>query len=119
MDNPKDYRWNSYIQIMQNNNNIINSDYILGFFESLAQFRKFVNEKNSDKCMEYENKVFLSDLRCVRMIKAIFGLESLEAFIRMDPTIQKKNLSYLKQSGMTISQLTRLTGLPRKIVQIA
>ena len=118
--NVDEYKWSSYREYV-NKPSITDTDFILQIISSDRQkamdsFISFTNEQNEDKCLDYVEKVRLTDnevgdylLR--QGISCISELQSLERHKR-DEIIRK-----LKEiNGVTIRQLSRVTGISKSVI---
>lgn len=112
-----DYKWNSYTEIVNDKSpTVCHPKVISDYFGGIKNFIAFTNQINSDKCMEYENCPFFSDLHCIQFIKNYFGISSPDVFRKEGPILQKNNISILKQHGFSINQISRITGIARKVI---
>lgn len=69
--------------------------------------------------MEYENKFFLSDTKAFTLIKQVFNVQNPYNFVQIDFKIQIEKLKILKKIGISSHQLSRLTGIPKRIIKLA
>ena len=52
--NMNEYRWSSYREYYANYKSIVEKDFIPTYFNSMNEFTVFMEEKNEDKCLDYE-----------------------------------------------------------------
>ncbi|WP_407397669.1 transposase [Treponema sp.] len=112
------YKWNSYIAFINSkNNSFIKTNYIINLFGSKEAVLKFLNQQEVSKCMEFENKFFLTDEKAFTFIKKIFGITSPYKLERLSIDEQIQKCSTLKKNGISINQISRLTGISRSIIK--
>lgn len=114
------YKWSSYAETLDSNcSTIIAKDYIYNVFSSKDNYLEFVRSINNDTCMEYENKFFLSDTHCIQLIKNLFNLKRPDILNTKSKKVQLKSVKQLKVLGMNSTQIARITGIPKKLINIA
>lgn len=115
----KQYKWNNYHQLIKQeyDKNILNE--IFSLFSSFDYFKSFINSKSplKDKPMEYENKIFLSDDHAFKIIKKLFNVSSPYKLNRLPVDEIKSKSRILKQTGLSINQISRLTGISRGLIK--
>ena len=113
------YKWSSFTALQKTEQqNWINTQYLIELFNSKEQLLKFINEQDNLKYMEYNNKLRISDIKAITLIKKIFRQHPSQ-LIKINPEISLPKIKILKQKGLSITQITRLTGLSRKVVSCA
>lgn len=110
-----EYRWNSYKKTLYDNQNFIKKDILIDYFQSKEKFINFVTQYNDDTGMEYTNKLVIPDISCIALIKKILNIKASESTFPLCPYDNHK-IRKLKQSGIPIKQIVRLTGFPQKII---
>ncbi len=118
--NVEEYEWSSYNEYMKNAT-ITDINFALDFFSSdrlkaIKLFEEFTNEKNEDKCLDYEEKLRLKDDE-VRGYLAINGIKNKDEINQLDKSKRNKIISKIKSiDGVTIRQLSRITGLSKSVI---
>ncbi len=79
----------------------------------------FLETENDDKCMEYNIASGYSDEEALKMICQITGLENPQLLQEYERKLRDGVLCQLKEIGLRIRQISRLTGINRNIVQRA
>ncbi len=98
----------------------IRADGILStYFESLKDLMNFFESENDDKCMEYNISSGYSDEEALKMIQKITGTENPQQLQGYERKCRDGVLEQLKENGLRIRQISRLTGINRNIVQRA
>ena len=114
------YRWNGLQHLIRESKNcLIEKNRLYEVFEGKENFFRFIMEKQTGKCMEYENKFVLNDNQCVKYIKKLLGINSTYNLISMTPETQKTKLSILKEKGIPVNQISRITGIALGIIKRA
>ncbi|MCQ2592935.1 MAG: transposase [Treponema sp.] len=113
-----EYKWSSYTQTVKENcNRFIDRKRLFEIFDGKKQFLDFVHRKNTDVCMEYENRFIFNDYFCMKYIKKLFGLEETYELISIPVDQKLQKIKVLKSKGIPISQLSRLTGVTRQVIE--
>ena len=108
------YPWSSY-GIYENIPDFMDISLLKELIGGKLQYEKFLLQENDDKCLEYEKKH--DDEWAKKVMKKCLGVSSgseLQTYskIKRDEALQK-----LKDNGLTIRQIARLTEFGRNIVQ--
>ena len=84
----------------------------------MDQFITYHKEENEDKCLEIEDHFRLTDNEAKILICRIAKCKSAAEFQMLD--IKQRNLCIhkLHKKGLSIRQISRLTGVPKKIVEM-
>jgi len=114
------YKWNSYRFIGEKSDcNILNVKYIFDLFGEKRQLFDFLSQKSNEMCMEYENRLLFTDDKAFAFIKKILGIQSLYELERLDISKQIEKCSVLKGKGLSVSQISRITGISKSIIKSA
>lgn len=114
------YRWSSSKEFERMTTNVIvEIESVLAHFKNHQQYEEYIKCKNTDKCMEYENRSFFSDINCIKIIKENYNISPSKINLMNDKDLRNKLFRELKQMGMSVNQLARITGISRKIVTFA
>jgi putative transposase len=115
------YPWNSY-QEYTTKSEICDSKFALKLFsedyqEALKFWQKFNQAENHDQCLEYDDGSRLNDTEATEMIKSIVGVKIPSEIQRYEK--QKRNLVIrkLKNTGLSIRQISRLTGISFSVIR--
>jgi REP element-mobilizing transposase RayT len=117
------YRWSSYSEYM-GNTNIVDIDFALDMFSpdrgsALTLFREFNSQHNNDMCMENDEKVRISDTELRKRLIEI-GIINLNELGQLEKCRRDELLKKLKSvNGVTIRQLSRITGISKSIIERA
>ena len=112
------YRWNSFWVIRKCSiKGFVDSEYARSLFGSRQALLDFVLQPENAKCMEYENKIVLSDDRAISLIKKIFRISSPYKLERLSMDDQVVKCGIMKKRGLSINQISRITGISRRIIR--
>ena len=118
--NPCDYPYSSAREYLLGIKGITDRDLIYCFFENNSM-RDFVCRKNNDQCLEIEEKVSFrcSDEKAKEFIRNEFRAGIPAIGKKKDRTFLNTSIYRLVRSGISIRQLSRLTGISKKIIENA
>lgn len=111
------YKWSSYGEYFDRPF-LVNADFVLGMFardrkEALKMFAEFNNEVNDGVCLDVDDErdSMLPDKEVMELAKKMYGLD-LARIRDVSPARQREVLRSLKKEpGISVRQLSRLTGL--------
>lgn len=110
------YKFSSYNEYI-NKPNLVNVDFCLGIIDK-EQFIEFNNEFNDDICLDIRDNDFrLTDDEALKIIWKICKCKSVSDFQKLDKIKRNYYIEKLYKNGLSIRQISRLTGLSRKIVE--
>ena len=116
----KHYPWSSYHAYIHRNP-LVDIDFALKMFagdkeEALTLFMRFNEQKTYEKCLDVEEKKRLTDQKAQEIINKVCEVRSVDDWRKLDRNTRDSNLRKLKQEGLSVRQIARLTGLNRGIV---
>ena len=110
------YKFSSYNEYI-NKPNLVNVNFCLGIIDK-EQFIEFNNEFNDDICLDIRDNDFrLTDDEALKIIWKICKCKSVSDFQKLDKIKRNYYIEKLYKHGLSIRQISRLTGLSRKIVE--
>jgi len=83
----------------------------------LEQFVAYHREENEDQCMEMDETIRLTDADVKQLILKITKCENAAEFQQLDKTVRNSCIHKLHEKGASIRQISRLTGLSKKVVE--
>ncbi len=112
-----EYKYSSYREYTSNSQ-IADTDFAFKMI-SKNELERYTNEKNSDKCLEIENyqKIRVTDEQAKRIIENISGCNNIAEFQKLDIKYRDKFITNFKEKGLSIRQISRLTGISFAIVR--
>jgi len=81
------------------------------------QFLAYHREENDDTCMEIEERYRLTDEEAKQLIYKIAKCKTVGDFQLLDIATRNVCINKLHSKGLSIRQISRLTGLSKKIVE--
>ena len=92
---------------------------VSGYFASADELNMFLNAANQDRCLEYDSTGTISDDEALAAIAKLSGSDNPLLLQSAEKDTRNRILSELKAQGISVRQLSRLTGINRNIVQRA
>jgi hypothetical protein len=111
-----DYRWSSY-RLYDNSPKFIDLSLIKTLIGDSTHYERFIADINADECMEYDTKH--DDEWAKAVIKDCLKISTGTALQSYGAKERNAALLKLKEYGLSIRQIERLTGINRNIVQRA
>ena len=110
------YKYSSYNEYV-NKTKIVDTEFCLGII-SEEQFVEFNNQKNDDKCLDIEDYDFrLTDEEARAIIQKVSKCKNATEFQNLSIDKRDKYLQTLREKGLSIRQISRLTGVSFNIVR--
>ena len=81
------------------------------------QFFDYHREVNDDKCMEMEEYYRLTDEDGKKLILKIAKCKNATEFQKLEPVKRNECIRKLHEKGMSIRQISRLTGITKRVVE--
>lgn len=125
LSNPDDYPWSSYQDYIHHWDAATCSDLagaqtIKELFGSKDSFVEFHKQEELETFSEGGFvRMFMNDEDAAKMARALVGDDAFKHVSRMSPYERDRTLKELKEAGISIRQLQRLTGLGRYIISKA
>ena len=114
---PGTYRWSSYLAYAKGNGSITDIQYALDLFGSREALMEYMNQDNDDTVMdEADFDRRLRDEQVREIMYRISQCDSAAAFQALDPQLRKEYVVKMYQSGVSLSQIARFTGMPKTTV---
>jgi len=114
---PKDYKHSSYNEFTEKCC-LVDSEMVFEMI-SKEQFIVFNNEKNSDMCLDIDDKPLIkfTDEEAQKIIEKISKCRNVSEFQALDIKLRDKYLKKFREKGLSIRQISRLTGVSFNIVR--
>ena len=114
---PEEYAYSSAREYLCSEKGITDTGYV-GSLMDEKEFRRFVFEENDDKCLDVHTsmKKRCTDLRAKELIYSEFGTYSPLVGKAGERQQLNKSIATLLNEGISMRQLSRLTGISRKII---
>ena len=114
---PQDYQHSSYNEFLDISY-LINRDFVFDMIDK-EQFIVFNNEKTFDKCLDIEDNplIKVTDEQAQRIIEKYSKCKNVAEFQNLDIKSRDKYLKKFKENGLSIRQISRLTGVSFNVVR--
>lgn len=114
-----DYRFSSYNDYIDEDIDIVDSDFAFSLIKK-DEFIAFNNEKNDDVCLDIDPKEFrINDSDARKIIRKISKCDNATEFQELSQEKRDRYIRKLKERGLSIRQISRLTGVSFAIVRKA
>lgn len=115
--NIDDYRFSSYNDYVDEESEIVDFDYALSLMKKY-ELIAFNNERNDDICLDIDEQSFrLSDNDARKIIKKVSKCDNATEFQELSQEQRDKLIKKLKQKGLSIRQISRLTWISKGMVE--
>lgn len=116
----EEYKFCSYFDYFCEESDIIDMDFAFSMLDR-DEFITFNNEQNNDICLEIDSaRNSINDIDAKKMIKRIANCDSITEFQKLPKEQREKYIIKMKESGLALKQISRLTGtsfyLVKKII---
>ena len=113
----QDYEYSSYNEFF-GRPYLVNYGFVFDIIDK-EQFIDFNNEKAFDKCLDVEDKplIKVTDEQAQRIIEKYSKCKNVAEFQALDIKARDKCLKKFRESGLSIRQISRLTGVSFNVVR--
>ena len=111
------YEFSSYTEYLQDISIIVDKEFVYSIINK-AKFIEFNLENNDDICLDIEeqnNRINDSEAR--EIIKQVCGYSNASEIRKLDIAERNKCIKALKDGGLSIRQISRLTGVSKYAVE--
>lgn len=106
----EEYKFCSYFDYFCEESNIVDMEFAFSMLNK-DEFITFNNEQNTDVCLEIDTaRNNINDIDAKKMIKRISNCDNIAEFQRLPKEQREKYILKMKESGISIRQISRLTG---------
>jgi len=114
-----DYRFSSYNDYIEEDSAVVDYNFALSLMNK-EEFIIFNNEQSSDVCLDINPTEFrVNDSDARNIIKKVSKCENATEFQSLSQDKRYKYIRKLKEKGLSIRQISRLTGISFAIVRKA
>lgn len=96
---------------------LVDTDFALSMITK-EQFIEYHREENDDNCLELEDHFRLTDDEAKALIIKISKCRTIAEFQLLDRNARNACIHKLHNKGLSIRQISRLTGISKKIVEV-
>lgn len=115
---PEEYPWSSW-GAMDGIPNFCSIETLLEIAGSDAALKDFVLQKNEDECLDADTIHPLTEKEALREIQRVTGETDPQKIAGYSKKERNEIVQRLKAKGLSVRQISRLTGLNRNIIQRA
>ena len=110
------YGFSSYNDYINGNDELVDISFAFSLL-SRDEFIRFNNETSADKCLDYDEGYRLNDTDARVIIHEISKCKNAAEFQALDNEIRDGYIKKIKDAGLSIRQISRLTGISFSIVR--
>ncbi len=117
------YVWSSYLEYLGIiNDHHVDKDYVLKLFDedrakAVADFKAFHEIDNDEQCLDMTDRKRMSDEKAIHLIKRELSINSAKDIQNLDREQKAKCVQVLLKQGLSVRQISRLTGISRYFIQ--
>ena len=117
-----DYPWSSYREYLGLSSEFhVDKDFVLKLFhedsaQAIVEFKMFNEIETDDRCLDISEKKRMSDEMAIRMIKKKFSVTSSKDIGDFNPEQKQGCIRYMLDKGMSVLQISRVTGISRYFI---
>ena len=114
------YRWSSYKAFFKEKTSL-DLGFVKERFQTDEEYREFIGTANDDICLEYNETKHAGDAEAgaIALVRECLGVSSGSEVQSWEKGKRNEALRLLKDKGLSIRQIERLTGISRNTVQRA
>lgn len=115
------YAWSSYQSYLEHykgNINLVDTEFVTGYFKTRKAFEEYMNEANEDECLEFVEIKKYTDDELKEKIKKHYDVVDIKK-IEDREKLNKVILLIYNETGVSIRQLSRVLGIGKTIVENA
>ncbi len=115
------YSWSSYNEYL-GSSGICDTKFALGFFadnekRAVKLFQEFNSKENDAQCLECKESPKINDAEAIEIIIKVAGVKNTNQIQNFEKEKRDKMIRKLKDSGLSIRQIERLTGISFGVVR--
>lgn len=112
-----EYEYSSYNEYVNENNELIDTEFAMSLVRR-EDFETFSKMQNEDKCLDCSEKDYrLNDHDARKIIQKISRCKNAVEFQLIAENQRDKYILKLKERGLSIRQISRLTGVSKGIIE--
>ena len=112
---PGSYRWSSYLAYERGKGTVTDTQYALDLFGGKQELVDYLKQKNEDDTVMDEascDRRLKNDLAKEKMCR-ITQCSSVSEFQQLESSLQKEYVRKMHHEGLSLGQISRLTGMPK------
>ena len=116
---PGTYPWSSYHDYAISNTSFIDIDTTLTLFSDHVECIQYLHTISEQRCLEYYPSSRIFDQDALKIIQTITSCNSPSDFQHLELFQRNAYLKQLSKFGISVRQLSRLTGISRTVISSA
>ena len=116
---PGTYLWSSYHAYAISDSSFIDTAKVFSLFLNHEECINYLCTTSNEKCMEYNSSTYLLDKEALQIIQKETACNSPSDFQHLDLITRNQYLKMLYHNGISIRQLSRITGISRTAINSA
>ncbi len=115
-----DYRWNSY-SCYGRTDSFVDTSFLVGMIGDEAEYKSFLSIDDNDDSLEYGNKRKSDEYagNVLYSLMSSLGVSDVKRLHSLPKNMRNDILRKMKEAGLSIRQIGRLTGIGRGVIQSA
>lgn len=113
---PGTYPWSSYRDYVVSDSSFVDVDRVLDFFSNHEECMNYLNSVSDERCLEDYSSFRLPDEEALKIIQEKTSCKSPSDFQHLELFTRNEYLKCLYESGISMRQLSRLTGISRTVI---
>lgn len=119
----EDYQYSSFGEYLGlNDDNYVDKDFVLALYNkdrntAITDFKAYNELISDERFLDISEKKYISDKAAVEMIKKKYAVSSSLELQRFEPKKRDKCVRFLLRKGLSVRQISRVTGITRYIIQ--
>lgn len=113
------YQWSSYNEYLysnKNSQNLVDVDFVLGLMNR-DEFKSFHDKQGNENVLDLEKEHFImTDDEANMIMQEVCGTSTCD-FEELDIEARNYFIKKLKEKGLSIRQLSRITGISKRIIE--
>lgn len=111
------YKYSSFYDYVNNKKTLVDIEFALSMLDK-EEFIKFNTVRNDDKCLEINDKDFrLNDIEAMEIIEKVSKCRTVTEFQLIEKETRNKYIRKMRECGLSIRQISRLTGISKGCVE--
>ena len=120
----QDYKWSSYGEYISRPV-LCDTSFVLEQFkadrssykDTIEAFKKFNTENNEDSCMEYDENMRVTDEEVFEALVEM-NIHNISNLAQLEKSQRNEIIKIMKSiDGITLRQISRITGVPKSVIQ--
>ena len=111
------YKWCNYPAYC-GKNDFTDTNKVLSYFSATKDFISYINAESSEECLDIPSKksTYITDEIGQKIVEKISGCSNTSEFQKLERNIRNLYIKELRKAGLSIRQISRLTGISKSVV---